>query len=229
VQSGIAGSGPPHIQSSGEHSKKAVRWHAGIWQFEMNNESILSKAPKIRELLLVEASQALREALEPYRPPPTAPEAHLQTYHVLVDNVVALGLAGDGDELRTVIHLAPALSPVPEEGTGDSTASDGAAAASDELQTPAGVLATLAAITEMPAGPGYDAFVQLLHQRAQVRPSHAAPGGPQATGVPLWRSRVASCKSACGMQAARQALWLSQPCLDACSGHHHALNATTTV
>ena len=35
---------------------------------------------------------------------------------------------------------------------------------------PPGVMGTLAAITGMPAGPGFDAFMQLVDARAQVCP-----------------------------------------------------------
>ena len=44
------------------------------------------------------------------------------------------------------------------------------AALAEAAAAPPGVMGTLAAITGMPAGPGFDAFMQLVDARAQVCP-----------------------------------------------------------
>lgn len=48
------------------------------------------------------------------------------------------------------------------------------AALEEAAFAPPGVMNTLAAITAMPAGPGFDALMQLVEQRAQVLSNAAA-------------------------------------------------------
>ena len=73
--------------------------------------------------------------------------AYQEARAAAIGATVALGLAGDGPELQRMVRLAPALAP-----------------ADDSL------LDILQHITTMPPGPGYDALVQLLESRSQVRP-----------------------------------------------------------
>jgi hypothetical protein len=102
---------------------------AGIFQFEVNNEELIGKAPKIREQLHFEVSAALRAALSHYEPSServyTAEEAAAQglpgelaewttplaAHKHVVNNVVALALAGNGPELLRIIHLSGYLAP----------------------------------------------------------------------------------------------------------------------
>lgn len=130
---------------------------AGLWQFELNNEAVTGKTSQIRSKLKLKAAKALHDVLAPALKlpvPAVGPDkaavdamAYQEARAAAIGATVALGLAGDGPELQRMVHLAPALAP-----------------ADDSL------LDILQHITTMPPGPGYDALVQLLESRSQVRP-----------------------------------------------------------
>eukprot|EP00892_Ulva_mutabilis_P004909 jgi/Ulvmu1/2790/UM140_0020.1 len=125
----------------------------GLFQYEVNNEAIMGKTREIRNDLKHQAAKAIHDALAPALkvPVPALPAddtsidavAFQEARAAAIGATVALALAGDGHELHRIAELAPALGP-----------------ADDAL------LDILQHITTMPAGPGFDAFMQLLQQRA---------------------------------------------------------------
>lgn len=114
---------PPVVVIEAEHPHAC----AGIFRFETKNEQLLGKAAQVREQLNYEVSVALRAALEHYRPAQhaaytaeaadgasehvTATVTPQQAHDLVVNNVVALALAGDGSELLRVAELARYLAP----------------------------------------------------------------------------------------------------------------------
>ena len=115
----------------------------------------MGKTPEMRNQLMLQAAKALHEALSPALklPVPALPAENTtvdaaaiqEARAAAIGATVALALAGDGLELLKVTELAPSLAP-----------------ADDAL------LDILQHITTMPAGPGFEALMQLLEERSQV-------------------------------------------------------------